>query len=59
MGVNARGKEPIRRQRRRWMDNIRRDIEEISWVGVDCIGLARDRNKWRVLVNVLINITAP
>jgi hypothetical protein len=59
MGVNARGKEPIERPRRKWANNIRRDLGEISWVGVDCIGLAQDSDKWMALVNVLMQITAP
>jgi hypothetical protein len=41
------------------VDNIRRDLGEISWVGVDCIGLAQDRDKWIALVNALMNIPAP
>jgi hypothetical protein len=33
-------------QRRRWVDNIRMDLGEVGWGDVDCIGLAKDRNRW-------------
>jgi hypothetical protein len=46
------GKIPLGRPRRRWVDNIKMDILEISWGGV---ALAQDRDKWRVLVNVVVN----
>jgi hypothetical protein len=39
-------KRPLRRQRRRWEDNIRMDLMEIGWEVVECIHLARDREKW-------------
>jgi hypothetical protein len=45
------GKRPLGRPRRRWMDNIRMDIREVEWVDVGWIGLAKDRNRWRALVN--------
>jgi hypothetical protein len=45
------GKRPLRRPRRRWADNIKIDLLEIGWGGVDWIGLAQDRDKWRALVD--------
>jgi hypothetical protein len=45
------GKRPLGRPRRRWVDNIKMDILDICWGGVDWIGLAQDRDKWRALVN--------
>jgi hypothetical protein len=39
------GKEPLGRQRRRWVDNIKMDVLEIGWGGVDWIGLAQDRHR--------------
>jgi hypothetical protein len=45
------GKKPLRRPRRRWVDNIRMDLGEVGWDDVDWIGLAQDRNWWRALVN--------
>jgi hypothetical protein len=42
---NPEGKRPLGRPRRRWMDNIKFDLLEIGWGGVDWIGLAEDRDK--------------
>jgi hypothetical protein len=53
------GKRPLGRQRRRWVDNIRMDLLEIGWGGVDWIGVAQDRDKWRALVNVVMNLRVP
>jgi hypothetical protein len=56
---NPKGKRLLGRPRRRRMDNIKMDLVERGWVGVDWIGLAHDRNMWRVLVNALINLRVP
>jgi hypothetical protein len=53
------GKRPLGRPRRRWVDNIKRDLGEVEWGDVDCIGLAKDRNRWRALVNSVFNLRAP
>jgi hypothetical protein len=53
------GKRPLGRPRRRWVDNIKMDILEIGWGGVHWIGLAQDRDKWRSLVNLVINLRDP
>jgi hypothetical protein len=53
------GKRPIGRPRRRWVENIKMDVLEIGWGGVDWIGLAQDRDKWRALVNAVINLRVP
>jgi hypothetical protein len=50
------GKRPLGRPRRRWVDNIKIDIREIGWDGVDCIDLAQDRDQWRALVNTVMDI---
>jgi hypothetical protein len=50
------GKRPLGRRRRRWMDNIKMDLLEISWGDVDWIGLVQDREKWRALVNTVMNL---
>jgi hypothetical protein len=42
--VKARGKEPLGRPRRRWVDNIKMDLGEVEWGGVDWIGLAQGRH---------------
>jgi hypothetical protein len=53
------GKRPLGRPRRRWMDNIRMDLGEVEWGGVDWIGLTQDRNRWRALVNSVPNLRVP
>jgi hypothetical protein len=53
------GKRPLGRPRRRWVDNIEMDLLEIGWGGVDWIGLAQDRDKWRALVNAVMNLRIP
>jgi hypothetical protein len=50
------GRRPLGRQRRRWLDNIRLDFVEVGWRDVDWIGLAQDRDRWRALVNAVINL---
>jgi hypothetical protein len=50
------GKRPLGRPRSRWLDNIRMDLEEVGWVDVVWIGLAKDRNRWRALVNSVLNL---
>jgi hypothetical protein len=53
------GKRLLERQRRRWVDNIKMDLREIGWDGVDCIDLAHDRDQWRALVNAVMNLRVP
>jgi hypothetical protein len=53
------GKRPLGRPRRRWVDNIRMDLGEVRWGDVDWIGLAKDRNRWRALVNSVLNFRVP
>jgi hypothetical protein len=50
------GKRPLGRPRRRWVDNIRVDLGEVEWGDMDCIGLDKDRNRWRALVNSVLNL---
>jgi hypothetical protein len=52
-------KRPLGRPRRRWVDNIRMDLGEVGWGDVDWIGLAKDRNRWRALVNSVLNLRVP
>jgi hypothetical protein len=47
------------RPRRGWVDNIRLDLGEVGWGDVDWIGLAQDRNRWRALVNSVLNLRVP
>jgi ribosome biogenesis protein Tsr3 len=53
------GKRSLGRPRRRWVDNIRMDLVEVSWSDVDWIGLAQDRNRWRARVNSVLNLQVP
>jgi hypothetical protein len=57
--VKPEVKRPLGRSRSRWMDNIRMDLEEVGWGDVDWIGLAQDRNRWRALVNSVLNLRVP
>jgi hypothetical protein len=45
--------------RRRWVDNIKMDLREIRWDGVDLIDMAQDRDQWRALVNTVLNFRVP
>jgi hypothetical protein len=49
------GKRPLGRPRRKWVDNIKIDLREIVFDGMDWIDLAQDRNQWMALVNTVIN----
>jgi hypothetical protein len=50
------GKRLLGRPRRKWVDNIRMDLVETGWGGVDWIGLAQDRDKWRAFANSILNL---
>jgi hypothetical protein len=50
------GKRPLGRPRRRWVVNIKMDLTEIGWDGMDWIDLAQDRDQWRTLVSTVMNI---
>jgi hypothetical protein len=53
------GKKPLGRPRRRWVGNITMDLREIGWDGMDWIDLAQDEDKWRALVNTVMNLRFP
>jgi hypothetical protein len=53
------GKRSLGRPRRRWGDNIRMDIQEVGCRGMDWIDLAQDRDKWRTLLNTIMNLQFP
>ena len=50
------GKRPLGRPRRRWEDNIKMDLQEVGCGGMEWIELARDRDSWRALVTVVMNL---
>ena len=53
------GKRRLGRSRRRWEDNIKMDLQEVGYGDVDWIELAQDRDKWRELVNAVMNLRVP
>jgi hypothetical protein len=55
----SKGKRPLRRPRCRWVDNIKMNLREIGWDGMDWVDLAQDRDKWRTLVNTGMNLRVP
>jgi hypothetical protein len=55
----SEGKRTLGRQRRMWVDNIRMDLGEVGWGDGNRIGLAQDRNRWRALVNSVLNFRVP
>ena len=53
------GKRPFGRSRRRWKDNIQMNVQEVGCGGMDWIEQAQDRDRWRALVNAVMNIQIP
>jgi hypothetical protein len=53
------GKRPLGRPRRWYVNNIKMDLREIGWDGMDWIDLVEDRNQWRALVNTVMNLRVP
>jgi hypothetical protein len=49
----------LERPRRRWVDNIKVDVREIGWDGMDWIDLAQNRYQWRTLVNTVMKLRIP
>ena len=53
------GMRPLGRPKRRWEDNIRKDLQEVGCGYMDWIGLAQYRDRWRTLVSVVMNLRVP
>jgi hypothetical protein len=53
------GSRLLGKPRHRWVDNIRMDLPEVGWGDVDWICLAQDRDRWRALVNSVLNLQIP
>jgi hypothetical protein len=53
------GKRPLGKPRRRWEDNIKACLQEVGYRGMDWIELAQNRDRWRTVVNVVMNLRVP
>jgi hypothetical protein len=53
------GTKPLGKPRRKWKDNIKLVLQKVKCEGMDLIELAQDRNKWRALVNAVMNLRVP
>jgi len=53
------GKRQLGRPKLRWEDNMKMDFQEMGFGGMDCIELAQDRDRWRALVNTVMNLRVP
>jgi len=53
------GKKPLGRPRRRWVDNVRMDLQDVGCGYMDRIGLAQDRDRWRTLVSAVMSLRVP
>jgi hypothetical protein len=55
----VKGKRPLERHRRGWEDNIKMGLQEVGCGGMDWIELAQDRDRWRTIVNTVMNLRVP
>jgi hypothetical protein len=55
----SEGKRPLARPRRSWEDHIKMDLQDVGCGGMDWIELAKDRDRWRALVNAVMNLRVP
>jgi hypothetical protein len=53
------GRRPLGRPRYRWEDNIKMDLQEVGWGGMDWVDMPQDRDRWRSLVNAVMNLWVP
>jgi hypothetical protein len=57
--ANSEEKRPLGKSGRRWVNNIKMDLREIGWDGMDWIDLAQNRDEWRTPVNTAMNLRIP
>jgi hypothetical protein len=53
------GRKPFGRPRHRWGDDIKMDLQEVGWGGMDWIDMAQDRDRWRAVVSAVMNVRVP
>ena len=53
------GRRPLGRPRHRWENNIKMDSQEVGWRAMDWIDMPQRKDRWRALVNVIMNLRAP
>jgi hypothetical protein len=53
------GKSPLGRPRRKWVDNIKMNLRETGWGGMDLIDVAQDSDQWRAVVSTVMNLRFP
>jgi hypothetical protein len=56
---NPEGKRLVGRPRPRWVDNVKMDLREIGWGGMDWIDVAQDKDQWRAFVNTIMDLWVP
>jgi hypothetical protein len=59
LGLETWRKEPLGRRRCSWEDNIKIDLEEVGWEDADRIDMIQDRDKWRAVLNTVMNLLVP
>jgi hypothetical protein len=52
-------RRPLGRPRRRWEDNIKIELQQVGWGGMEWIDMAQDRDRWRAVVNAVMNLRVP
>jgi hypothetical protein len=57
--VTPDGKRPLEKPKRRWEDNTKMELQEVGWGGMYSIAVVCDRDRWRALVNTVMNLRVP